>query len=129
MRARDGAPSEAQRDACEGLADGTSCRVEGALGACRDQACEVFECGNGVREGTERCDGADLGDSTCATLGYDEETTGLACTDACQFDVEGCVRSCGDGEPWVCRATETNCTDAIDDDCDGAIDRLDSDCP
>jgi len=31
--------------------------------------------------------------------------------------------------PWNCRATETACTDGVDDDCDGALDALDSDCP
>jgi hypothetical protein len=32
-------------------------------------------------------------------------------------------------QPWVCRASETNCNDGMDDDCDGKIDQLDSDCP
>jgi hypothetical protein len=31
--------------------------------------------------------------------------------------------------PWVCRAHETACDDAIDDDCDGLVDHLDPDCP
>lgn len=30
---------------------------------------------------------------------------------------------------WNCRATETSCTDGVDDDCDGRVDSLDSDCP
>ena len=31
--------------------------------------------------------------------------------------------------PWVCEAKETDCTNGVDDDCDGKIDGLDSDCP
>jgi hypothetical protein len=31
--------------------------------------------------------------------------------------------------PWVCRATETRCGDHFDEDCDGRIDGLDTDCP
>ena len=31
--------------------------------------------------------------------------------------------------PWSCRATETACPDGVDDDCDGVLDALDSDCP
>lgn len=46
-------------------------------------------CGDGVRSGRERCDGGDLGGSTCASLGL---TPGdLACDAACDFDVSGCM--------------------------------------
>jgi hypothetical protein len=31
--------------------------------------------------------------------------------------------------PWVCRASEVECGDGVDDDCDGAIDGDDGDCP
>jgi len=30
--------------------------------------------------------------------------------------------------PWVCQATETQCSDRMDDDCDGQVDSLDPDC-
>ncbi|HEY5949444.1 MAG TPA: hypothetical protein VIV40_28310, partial [Kofleriaceae bacterium] len=30
---------------------------------------------------------------------------------------------------WNCRATETGCSDGVDDDCDGSVDALDADCP
>ncbi|MGE5186894.1 MAG: hypothetical protein ACM31C_32810, partial [Acidobacteriota bacterium] len=31
--------------------------------------------------------------------------------------------------PWNCRASETDCDDGVDDDCDGMVDHLDPDCP
>lgn len=89
--------SDVQRAACDGLAEGASCSIAGALGVCSGGACATFSCGDGMREGTERCDGTDLGGATCATLGYYEETSGLACTADCLFDVTGCARTCGDG--------------------------------
>lgn len=46
-------------------------------------------CGDGVREGSEDCEGADLGDQTCASLGYTGGS--LGCTSSCTFDVSGCI--------------------------------------
>ncbi len=45
-------------------------------------------CGNGVREGGEQCDGADLGGATCASQGFSGGT--LACKGNCAFDTAGC---------------------------------------
>jgi len=46
-------------------------------------------CGDGaVNASGERCDGADLGGSSCADLGFAAGT--LACTAGCQFDTAGC---------------------------------------
>jgi hypothetical protein len=59
-------------------------------------------CGNGVIDGTEACDGSDLGGATCASLGYLEGT--LLCDAACSLDPSGCVHGCGDG---VIDGTET----------------------
>ena len=48
------------------------------------------ECGNGLREGAEICDGADLGGETCVSQGCSSGGT-LACNVACTgFDVSGC---------------------------------------
>jgi len=44
-------------------------------------------CGNGIKEGTEQCDGVDLGDATC----YEETTDSVACTSTCTLDMSGCV--------------------------------------
>lgn len=45
-------------------------------------------CGNGLREGTEACDGADLASQTCVTLGRGAGT--LVCKSDCSFDLAGC---------------------------------------
>jgi hypothetical protein len=59
---------------------------------CRNGHCKAVSsqtCGNGVREGTEQCDGADLGAATCASLGFVSGT--LACTGNCTYDTSGCT--------------------------------------
>ncbi len=37
----------------------------------------LASCGNGVQEGAEQCDGAQLGGQTCISLGYDMGRAGL----------------------------------------------------
>lgn len=55
---------------------------------------ETADCGNGVVEGTEVCDGSAV--STCTELGFDDGV--VTCTVACTEDTSTCVRySCGDG--------------------------------
>ena len=49
-------------------------------------------CGDATRQGTEECDGSDLGGNECATLGFAGGT--LACSVDCEFDTSGCT-SCG----------------------------------
>ncbi len=52
--------------------------------------CELSEdCGNGVIDGTESCDGTELGGNSCADVG---DFTGgtLGCTDGCAFDTSLC---------------------------------------
>ena len=48
-------------------------------------------CGDGVRDGTEQCDGTDLGGETCAdvTSGFVHGGT-LACNPDCTFNTDGC---------------------------------------
>jgi hypothetical protein len=48
------------------------------------------ECGNGVIDGSDQCEGADLGGATCQGLGYTLGGT-LGCTAGCAFDTSGCV--------------------------------------
>lgn len=55
------------------------------------------ECGNGLRETGEPCDGADLGGFTCESLGYASGT--LSCMPSCLLDFSQCVANpvCGNG--------------------------------
>jgi hypothetical protein len=50
-------------------------------------------CGDGVREGGEACDGADLGGATCAGEGFVAGT--LGCDAGCGLDTTACT-TCGD---------------------------------
>jgi hypothetical protein len=53
-------------------------------------------CDDGVVEGAEACDGAELGPETCVTQGYSGGV--LACSSNClSFDFAGCSDTCGDG--------------------------------
>ncbi|MBZ5712881.1 FG-GAP repeat domain-containing protein [Nannocystis pusilla] len=56
-------------------------------------------CGDGVAEGQEACDGADLAGASCIGLGFEGGT--LGCTAACVLDTTNCTNSlaCGDGMP------------------------------
>lgn len=49
----------------------------------------ILSCGNAVKDGTDDCDGADLGGATCGSVGFFTGT--LACGADCHFDVSGCV--------------------------------------
>ena len=53
-------------------------------------------CGDGVREGTEACDGSDFGGNDCTDFGFDDGT--LDCTGICTIDTNGCYNYvCGNG--------------------------------
>jgi hypothetical protein len=47
-------------------------------------------CGDGVKMGTEQCDGTDLGGATCATVIAPGWVGAVTCTASCQFNVAGC---------------------------------------
>jgi hypothetical protein len=54
-------------------------------------------CGNGMVDGDEICDGAELGEETCLTQGFDEGE--LSCLPDCTgYDTSACLTAvCGDG--------------------------------
>ncbi|MEW6295496.1 MAG: hypothetical protein AB1467_04355 [Candidatus Diapherotrites archaeon] len=57
-------------------------------------------CGNGTIEGTEQCDGINLNDQSCQSLGFDSGT--LYCSSDCTFDTSNCLsaacdNACGSG--------------------------------
>lgn len=56
--------------------------------------CRSRECGDGVKNGLEDCDGADLGGATCESIGLYGGT--LGCSGTCRFNISSCER-CGDG--------------------------------
>ncbi len=98
-------------EACDGtLLGGATCLAEGFDGgalsctaSCRldTSQCTTMteECGDGVVNGTDACDGGDLAGETCETQGFDGGT--LACFGTCTFNTSGCTTDvnsiCGDG--------------------------------
>jgi hypothetical protein len=80
--------------ACGGrLADAEDdCGTGGrACDAGAERAVEA-RCGNGVAEGSEDCDGADLGGASCDSLYNGERPGRLLCSDACRFNTRACRR-------------------------------------
>ncbi len=78
------------------------CGVLVGLAACTFDASgipaqEQVRCGNGVVEGDESCDGADLGGQSCESLQLGGGI--LSCTVGCTFNTSGCDDSafCGNG--------------------------------
>lgn len=53
------------------------------------------QCGNGLLEHGEACDGTDLGGLGCANVGFFEGA--LACYPGCTLDTSGCIHRCGNG--------------------------------
>lgn len=84
---------------------------------CEDPDCieasHCRTCGNGVLDESEDCEGGNLDDQSCESLGFDFGV--LACTSSCLFDTSGCGRF-------------ENCENGIDDDGDGLVDCEDPDC-
>lgn len=92
---------------CNGLAEGATCSVpEVGQGTCRDGLCLIGQCGDGVINAIDACDGADLGGMTCTDFNS-TDPAGLACTAECELDTSGCTAICGDGHRDP------------DEDCDG----------
>ena len=63
--------------------------------------CREPECGNGVAEPGEDCDGTDVRGESCATIGFGFLGGTLGCQADCRYDVTGCTVE-GGGEPPDC---------------------------
>jgi uncharacterized protein YjiK len=68
------------------------------------------QCGNGIREAGEDCDGGDLGGATCQSRGfYCDGGGGLTCNGNCTYNTSNCVSGrCGDN------ATQGACGETCD---------------
>ncbi|MCX6817839.1 MAG: hypothetical protein NTU57_03200 [Candidatus Aenigmarchaeota archaeon] len=62
-------------------------------------------CGNGVIDAGEECDGSNLNGKTCASFGYDAGT--LACSSSCKFDKSDCLECKRQDE--ICSIGEHDC--------------------
>jgi alpha-tubulin suppressor-like RCC1 family protein len=107
-RCGDGAIQTDFGENCEGTnLGGASCvtlgYATGALG-CHTDTCRfdlsacvaTADCGNGVIQEGEQCDGQNLDGQTCSSLGY--HGGNLLCTAGCQLDTADCITigKCGD---------------------------------
>lgn len=63
-------------------------------------------CGNGVKEGSEVCDGAQLGGQSCVGLGYDDGQ--LFCSPSCTFDTSACITLACSGQGEFCIFNEND---------------------
>jgi hypothetical protein len=63
----------------------------------------IGECGDGLLNGQEACDGTALGGTTCESLGF--HGGNIACSESCDFDTSDCAGRCGNGileGPEIC---------------------------
>jgi len=63
----------------------------------------LADCGDGLVNGSEQCDGADLGTATCATLlpGLAPVRGSLGCSAQCTFDLTSCAPDPACSQPYV----------------------------
>ncbi|MBI5794531.1 hypothetical protein HZA87_05655 [Candidatus Uhrbacteria bacterium] len=54
-----------------------------------------FYCGDGFRDASETCDGADLNSATCQSQGFEAGT--LSCSSACAYTTSSCTTASGGG--------------------------------
>jgi hypothetical protein len=91
----EGTPSEtssvtpAESDADEGTP------IDSSEGAPASSEGTAASCGNGIVEGSEDCDGDDLGGSSCVDFGFDDGA--IVCDPECHLVTDACF-TCGDGE-------------------------------
>ncbi len=69
--------------------EGWYCRPVPGYGEYRCFSTTGGDCGDGVVEGVEVCDGTQLGDATCEAVGYGAGE--ISCDDVCELDLSGCT--------------------------------------
>ena len=79
-------------------------QVASLLGACTGGS---SNCGNGVIDAGEECDGSDLGGETCTSQGFDGGV--LACGGSCTLNTSGCTTACL-AKGAVCAANADCCS-------------------
>ncbi len=84
------------------------------LWSCDDTTKKTEGCGNGRVDVGEECDGGELQDATCASLGYSGGT--LTCGAECTYDFSDCTTLCGNGFVEGGESCDDGNTDA-DDGC------------
>jgi hypothetical protein len=104
-------------DMCEGDENSNTCGLD-----CGEPP-EPF-CGNNIIEGTEVCDGTDLGGASCSDYGFNSGT--LSCAANCgNVNTDNCTNEC---VATHSKEKGPRCSDGLDNDCDGLIDAADPDC-
>ena len=92
------------------------------VGFCTDSGSGTpADCGNGVVEWPEQCDGGDLGGDTCKTLGFKRGS--LSCAADCTLDTSQCKGGGGGGGGGTCAQYNESCrkdTDCCDGFCLGS---------
>ena len=100
---------------CEGSEDSSTCCSDCGCdgeGDCIDNECIVDNCGNGIIDSGEDCDGTEFGGESCTTLGYDSGS--LSCDD-CNLNNDNCRYDGPEESPSVeknCASVNGICTDS-----------------
>ena len=75
--------------------DASKCAISmgtGGAGGAGTGGSASVSCGDGVKNGTDQCDGTDIGMDTCAAVTGDPKSTGsVACFANCTIDLTGCT--------------------------------------
>jgi cysteine-rich repeat protein len=113
---------------CEGTENETSC----------PQDCSAPEdCGNGTLDSGEQCDGSNLNNTTCSSLGYDTGT--LSCSSTCFYNESNCSNNsgtcdiytqtgCGTGEKCTIDTSIVNRCNTAGSGLDGDVCNADDEC-
>lgn len=92
----DGAELDGETCQSQGFAGGGTLGCNSACNGYDTAGCSALDtCGNGMLDAGEDCDGTELGDATCESVG-DFSGGSLSCNANCTFDTGECL-TCGNG--------------------------------